>query len=363
MWLSGWSKRIKVIINHNDIDSDIIDLPILCYLSVSSGYNNKDISFIFDELQNDANRKKIAVTTYNGTTQCYVEIERWNSSSEQAWLWIKVPSTSSSIDTVLYLYYDANHVDNTTYVGDSGSKTEVWDNNFKGVWHLSENPAVSSIIDSTSNSNDGTPSNMDASNQISGQIDGALNFIASNEVVNCATSSTLQPADGITFEVWAKSSDAVEDQWSAIGGIASDVDWTDGYGMYFDSNTEIRFYVSHFTNSGLSATTDPDIWNHYIGTYDRFAGGTDELKLYVNGNLGATADYSSIINYNGGNFTIGELGGWVTDWLNGTIDVMRISSIARNAAWAKASHETQIDNLLDFGPEEAAENLFICPNF
>lgn len=67
--------------------------------------------------QSDANRKKIAVTKSDGTTQCYVEIEKWDHASKQAWLWVKVPSIRISVDTDLYLYYDKDHADNTDYVG------------------------------------------------------------------------------------------------------------------------------------------------------------------------------------------------------------------------------------------------------
>jgi len=77
-WLSGWDKRVKLIIDLFDISSDLSNFPVLVYLSTSSGRGPDDISLVFDEIQNSANRKKIAVTTSDGTTQCYVEIERWD---------------------------------------------------------------------------------------------------------------------------------------------------------------------------------------------------------------------------------------------------------------------------------------------
>jgi len=137
-WLSNWKKRVKLSIDNGDIGSTLTDFPILIYLSASSGINSEDISFVFDELQSNDNRKKIAVTKDDGITQCYVEIERWDHALEKAWLHVKVPSISSSVDTDLYLYYDSTHADNTTYVGDTGSRTEVWNSDYKAVWHLNE---------------------------------------------------------------------------------------------------------------------------------------------------------------------------------------------------------------------------------
>jgi len=144
-WLCNWKKRVKLTIDNNDIDSALIDFPILIYLSASSGRNSDDISCVFDELGNNDNRKKIAVTKNDGTTQCYVEIERWDHANEKAWLHIKVPNISSSSDTDLYLYYDSNQSDNTTYVGDVEERTEVWNSNYKGVYHLGE--LISGVTD------------------------------------------------------------------------------------------------------------------------------------------------------------------------------------------------------------------------
>jgi len=141
-WLSGWTKRVKISIDNGDIGSALTDFPITIYLSASSGINSEDVSFIFDELGSNDNRKKIAVTKDDGTTQCYVEIERWDHDNEKAWLHVKVPSISSSVDTGLYLYYDSTKSDNTTYIGDSGERTEVWNSNYKAVLHLTENGGI-----------------------------------------------------------------------------------------------------------------------------------------------------------------------------------------------------------------------------
>ena len=77
--------------------------------------------------------KKIAVTTGDGTSQCYVELENWNNINEQAWLWVKVPNINNTSDTSLYLYYDADHADNTNFVGDPNSTPaeNVWDSSFE----------------------------------------------------------------------------------------------------------------------------------------------------------------------------------------------------------------------------------------
>ena len=105
-WLDGWGKRVKLTID--DGLTALTDFPVTIHISSSSGTNNKDLSFVFDELLSDVNRLKIAVTGSDGTTQYYVEIEDWDTVSEDAWLHVKVPLHPET----LYLYYDVTQDDN-----------------------------------------------------------------------------------------------------------------------------------------------------------------------------------------------------------------------------------------------------------
>ena len=68
-WLGGWDNRVKITIDSDDILSTLSDFPVLIYLSNSSGIFDEDVSFVFDKLQSDINRKKIAVTQSDGITQ------------------------------------------------------------------------------------------------------------------------------------------------------------------------------------------------------------------------------------------------------------------------------------------------------
>jgi len=106
-WLSGWDKRVKLTIDQNDIDAALSNFPILLYLSTVSGRKADDVSFIFDELQHlDANRFKIVVTTNDGTTQCYVEIEKWNSASASLVYLTMVSYIGRDAEIGYELYFD-----------------------------------------------------------------------------------------------------------------------------------------------------------------------------------------------------------------------------------------------------------------
>jgi dienelactone hydrolase len=175
-WLSGWEKRVKITIDHNEVDSTLSGFPILVHLGSLSGKNGENTTFIFDEVGNDS--KKIAVTEGDGKTECCAEIERWDGVSKNAWLWVKVPSINASEDTNLYLYYDKGHGDNAAYVGntDSFPAENVWDSNFKLVLHMHDDSDVSHVGDSTSNHNVGTKIRANGPSEVDGEIGKAERF-------------------------------------------------------------------------------------------------------------------------------------------------------------------------------------------
>ena len=202
-WLGTWAKRLKLTIDYSKIDGALSDFPVMVHLSAGSGIGDVDVSAVFDELGSDANRKKIAVTTSDGETQCYVEIERWDDASEKAWLHVKVPSVSDSADTVLYLYYDSAQADNTTYVGDTTDAVthNVWDANFAAVYHMAQDPngdGAGAIKDSTSNENDGTPTgSMTTADLVDGQVGKGIDFDGSDDaIVKTSASGSLPDTVG-----------------------------------------------------------------------------------------------------------------------------------------------------------------------
>jgi hypothetical protein len=130
-------------------------------LSASSGISTKDVTSIFNVL--GSNSKKIAVTSADGVTETYVEIERWDytgtPSTSSAWLWAKLPRITANENTYFYLYFDGSHADNTTYVGDTTSTPakNVWTSSYISVYHLAElgSATIDEYKDSTVNSYDG----------------------------------------------------------------------------------------------------------------------------------------------------------------------------------------------------------------
>ncbi len=364
-WLGGWAKRVKLTIDNGDIDAALSNFPILVYLSTSSGREPDNVSVVFDELTDNANRKKIAVTESDGTTECYVEIEKWDDASPQAWLWVKVPAIAHDADTDLYLYYDSSHGNNTAYVGNPSDAVvhNVWDSNFKLVTHMRDDPDNQHIRDSTVNANDGTKGAAGApAVTTSGKIDDAQDF--DGDHIDCGSPSSLDNLADSDFsvETWiyheVDEHQRIFDKKSSPGWFLNANKYvpdgmTKALELHINFNTTAMRYIA---NDVLSLNA----WHHVCAVYNS---SNKTAQLYVDGTevttyfmaqpgVGTPPDDSALDLWIGAYWHASSPSG--VSHFTGIIDEARISTSARSAAWIKAIYESETDDLLDFGIEELA---------
>jgi len=345
-WLSGWSKRIRLTIDKDDIDGVLSDFPVLVYISAASGIGDVDASCVFDELKVNANRKKIAITTDG--IECYVEIEKWDDVNEKAWLWVKVPSIASETDTELYLYYDRGRADNTTYVGDTNSTPaeSVWDANFKAVYHMADGVDNAHIYDSTGNDNDGTKKGANEPNEVDGQIGKAQEFDITDDYIVRANPPDFNFGTGdFTLEVLVKADAGITRRFLIDKYIGI------GYSLEFQSSGTLRFFIrdaTHTTNNTATSALRKDDSNYHLATALRKV---NDIELYVDGvfedsNTPGAVNVTAVVDFHLGSTRIPD------NFLDGIEDEVRISNVARSAEWIKATSESIFDDLLAFGSEE-----------
>jgi len=358
-WLGTWAKRVKLTVDNTDIDANLTDFPFLVYLSTSSGRNSEDLSFVFDELTADANRKKIAFTKSDGTTQLYAEIEKWDDVNEKAWIWVKAggaDAISSSADTDFYLYYDSAQDDNDTYIGDTNDEVaeNVWDSSFKFVWHGRDGVDNQHIYDSTSNDIDGTKGGAGVpAVTTSAMVGEAQNFANNTDIISMGDVTVFDGATSLTMECLINFSTISDDariihKWGNYGSKQSFV-----LTMY-DTN-ELRvglqnsgLLIKNTTNANLETST----WYYIVVVWET----PQSIAIYVNNeakdlSISISENIASIYN----STTIFGIGYEADESKNsvlGIYDEIRISTSSRSAEWCKASYESLIDDLLDWGSEE-----------
>ncbi|MBW1744694.1 MAG: DUF2341 domain-containing protein, partial [Deltaproteobacteria bacterium] len=297
-------------------------------------------SDVFGKAQSDAD--DILFTTSDGLTKLDHEIEKYvdTAGNEELVAHVKIPTVSATEDTAFHMYY-----------GNSGAANQenpsgVWDTNYKGVWHLSEDPSGSApqMMDSTTNGNHGaTGGSMTSDDQVSGKVDGALDFDGSNDYVEMQDSASLDIQDVITIEAWVKI-DNYPTEWNLVA-IKGDTSTGRAYGMWVRNTGDILLSYYNgasygFYPGGQGFTTGR--WHHLVGVIDT----ANNLRyIYIDGVIRASSS-SAIPSMVPNDFPLyvgSRTGTWRT---NGVIDEVRISDTARSEAWIKATYYSQSNSLL-----------------
>jgi hypothetical protein len=334
MGLLGWRYKRELIIDYTKIDSDLTDFPVLVKLNSTN----------FDFSKAQSNGYDIRFVLEDGTLLSY-ERERHDSSNEKAEYWVKIPNVSSSEDTMFYMYY------NNPFADDGANPTNVWDSNYKGVYHLNQDPSGTApqIKDSTTNYNDGTSNgSMTSDDLVEGQIDGALDFDGSNDYIEMGgdeKTSSLAIQNICTYEVWFKS---FEDKNANIISQRENYP-SHGRGISLNTSNIVMFWSRDGGDNWKDVTTTYTLntWIHVVGTQDN-----DVISIYVNGNFIGSLTMSG--NIGGRYYSYHRIGDYTDDSLffNGIIDEVRISNVVRSSAYIKATYNSDMNTLLTIGDEQ-----------
>lgn len=316
------------------VDSELTDFPIGIKLNAGdgfAGYGATDWQYLHATV---------------GGSECYVEVDVWDTTANIAVLWIKVPTVSSSSDTVINLAI-TDVLNTVTYVGETGDTAAqtVWDSNYVGVWHMSQDPSggTDSILDSTVNANHGTPQvTMTSGDLIDGGFGKAIEFDGADDYV---VSPTIVAQAEFTAEQYAYISTSAEaqDYLSTYSNSGSQVDadwvmfvtsaWYPGVSTWVGGYTELTY-----------STSQSDAYIHHAITFDD----SDLLTLYIDGVSRGSASKSGNVWSNARPVAIAAygIGSGIQDSLVGIHDEVRISSVARSAAWIKVAAQNLLGNLV-----------------
>jgi hypothetical protein len=351
-WLGDWENCVEITINHTNINEDLTHFPLLIHLSSACGQNSDNMTAVFNEV--GANYSKIAVTKDDDQTQLYVEVEKWDSTNKEAWLWVSSNNwtISSTDNTTLYLYYDNSQANNTAYVGVPGSTSgeHVWDSNFYYVDHLQDDPNTSYTRDSTDSNHDGIKGVANQPYEATAKIGDGQTFDGTNDYIRLGDSSTSSDLNftsaNFTLEILCKRSGP--DSHNSLFSRGPTVSYLAGYWAYVEIGGYVSFRTFQGSWPGQYTYSEPDVtlgsW-YYIafrrdgGTVDIFINGVDRTASHgTHSNPQSNSQQMRLGTYNmSGN------------WMKGLLDEARISGgIARNNAWVKATYYSCSDNLVSF---------------
>ncbi len=318
---AGWLYRKTITIDHTKVPTaDQTNFPVDVDITDAN---------LASFAQSDGD--DILFTSVDGTTKLDHEIEIYTSATGRLTAWVRVPTLSTSVDTVLYMYYGNAAASNQQNVNGT------WNSGYLGVWHLKDGTTLS-LTDSTSNgltlTNNGTVT------ATVGKIDGGSAMGVGKSLTRASFAS---PAN-ISVEAWGSASDISAGHGKMLvsmqpnnGNFTLD-NWQ--LTIASDSDAPPRFLI--FSGGSVAATNSSgsavslNTFYHIVGTYN----GTD-LKLYVNGTAYTTSP-GVTINTNTASLYLADLEGDPGTYaLPGTLDEVRISNTARAADWVTTEYNNQ----------------------
>jgi len=235
----------------------------------------------------------------------------------------------------------------------------VWDNNYKFVSHMQNNPNFWQISDSTSNHNDGTKSGSNKPPETDGKIYKGQDCNGINESIKCYDDISLRITNNLTVAVWVKG-----DPQNTKGFLAkydhgtNQRSWQMRSPQSGDADPQYNKFVVVLSDDGTyddvhgkshcsSLTILDNVWHYTAFT---FASGT--LKLYVDGiedtNVRKHPLYDApitMLHNSSADVSIGSLlsSGIPSNFFEGKIDEARISNVNRSSGWIKTSYNNQND--------------------
>ncbi|MDO8469698.1 MAG: DUF2341 domain-containing protein [bacterium] len=349
---SSWSYRATVTIDKTKVSGTaaLADFPVLVAATTTAWKHTS-----FSGHVGIASGTDILFTSSDGTTKLSHEIEKYSSSTGELVAWVKVPSLATSTDTVLYLYYG------NASAADQSSSTGVWDTNYKGVWHLKDNPAGTApqLRDSTSNAHHlTTVGSMVSGDQLSAKMNGGVNFDGSNDRGD-SSASTLDMNTSVTVTAWLKADTLAGGVHKKvfIHGDRFDTPYIE-YSTTVSNNNKVLLSLSiagtlnnHEGNTTLSTAT----WYYFGATWDG-----SNVRLYLNGaqDNTTTARTGSLNDLNSTS-SIGGSHQW-GEYFDGVFDEVRVSSVARTSGWIATEYNNQSSpsTFTTFGGEEAGTTAY-----
>ena len=215
----GWQYRKMVTIDHSQVIEPLSDFPVY-------------IQTVDNDLKNHAQSDGDDILFMDGTGvahRLWFETETYDQSTGTLVAWVKLPSLNVIDDTVFYLYYGNAEVTSQQF------PEQVWDDPYRAVWHLNNNP-IEGIIDSTLNNNDGTSQGgMTSSDLVTGKTGPCLDFDGINDCISfseftesmntgtcIAWIKTTSDEIGV---VWGEAKKTVDKPYMAFGKYSNDKLW------------------------------------------------------------------------------------------------------------------------------------------
>jgi biopolymer transport protein ExbB len=316
-WSDEWNFRKEITFDLTDKGANITgtptDVPVLIRLHLGNfGY--------FGDTKPDGSDLRFVAG--DDKTPLKFHIERYDATSQLAFVWVNVPRLSGGLATdKIYLYYG------NSKSGATPKSSESYDVSQVLVYHFGEGDAL--LADSSANANKASASTAEANS--ASLIAGGVKFAGGQSMtVPSSASLRLLSSKGITLSTW----------------VRIDQSQTNAYLLAFEEGAKhvilgirgAQGYARVTSAAGDTEVVQTDALT--TGTWHHLAvvAGSGKIVLYVDGQPAANSS-AQLVDVAGaltiGNSQAGSNG------LIGEMDEVQVSGTARQPEWVKASALSQ----------------------
>ena len=208
-------------------------------------------------------------------------------------------------------------------------------NGLVGWWPFSGNGN-----DISGNGNNGIINGPTLTTDRFGVADNAYNFITASDNISVNNATPSFNNTQITVSLWIKL--PLQYNWSTLSLLKNGVSYTNGFNLNIDQNDSaygtnnysVSFLIGNGSNvSFISNQTELGNWVNLVSCYDGA-----NIKIYLNGTLKATQNFSQSMNIPNNNLTIGI-------WDNQSLPTVKNRQIDDIGIWNRALTQTEITAL------------------
>ena len=347
---SGYTYYASITIDHTKVpNTDQTNFPMLFSgtYAGASGAPDLRVTGSGGAVTSSSGYDIIFATSNTCGTPLAFEQETYTAATGAVNYWVKIPALSHTTDTVIYLCYG-----NDAVTTSQATASAVWDTNYKGVWHMADNAASTTVTDTTANNNGANAANTSAKTT-TGKIGRALSYNGASDNALIANQNYFSPAvNNMTISFWAMvpvgaaAVNAACDAATAVKFLnkssGSNYEWW----FTNSNNTSVCFHgsvktgASDLFNLSKSFSVNDGAWHYYTALVQASA---TSASFYVDGVLAAST--ASYIGGNGFSTSTSQVKIALNDnnarFANVNIDEVKISSTARSADWISTEYNNQ----------------------
>jgi len=323
---SGWGRKCALTIDYTKLSGDVVNFPVLLTVAnLPSEMFDADGSY---PARADGGDIRCS-TDAAGTTQIPVEVYYFlrdnNPANGKTEIHVKLPSISSSVNTVFYIWYNAPSETMPAASSTYGSQN-VWDANFKFVSHMG-----ATFNDSTSNGLTGTNHSTTEDTSITKIGVSTRKFVsASSQYIDYGDVLKINGDVDITVEGWVYYNG--DPSWQEMFG-KGDTQWGIG-----ENTNSLNFNIYDTTWQAV-VLVDPATLTWYNAGGTR-AASDNLLRGFLNGAATGLTLTTTTIRNGSDSVYAGANSGASGRYLNGNIEELRVSDTRRLSAWFKATYNS-----------------------